>query len=147
MFAKKLRAFYIHGILLRQFTISFVSASCLKTQGWTYNCRLVYIYAYWCEYMWNLTSLIGQWDRMFENRCWGEYLDLRGRKWQDSVENCIIRSFIICSIHKLALRLCKQSWWDWQHMQHERGEMPAVFNSEAGSNYTWSPSRRWRDLY
>jgi hypothetical protein len=28
--------------------------------------------------------------------CWGECLDLRGRKWQNAGENCITRDFIIC---------------------------------------------------
>jgi hypothetical protein len=29
--------------------------------------------------------------------CWGEYLDLRGMKWQKAAENCIERSSIICT--------------------------------------------------
>jgi hypothetical protein len=32
--------------------------------------------------------------RVFENRVLGEYLDLRGRKWQEDGEDCIMRSFI-----------------------------------------------------
>jgi len=40
--------------------------------------------------------------------CWGEYLDLRGRKWWEAGENCIRRSFIICALHQILL------WWSNQ---------------------------------
>jgi len=36
--------------------------------------------------------------------CWGEYLNLRGRKWQQTGENQIMRSFIICIFHQILLR-------------------------------------------
>jgi hypothetical protein len=32
--------------------------------------------------------------------CRGEYLDLRGRKWWEAAENCIMRSFVTCVIRK-----------------------------------------------
>jgi hypothetical protein len=35
--------------------------------------------------------------RVFENRCWGEYLDQREMKWQVR-ENYIMRSFITCTL-------------------------------------------------
>jgi hypothetical protein len=34
--------------------------------------------------------------------CWGEYWDLKGRKWQEG-EICVIRSFIICILQPLLL--------------------------------------------
>jgi hypothetical protein len=33
---------------------------------------------------------------LFKNRCLGEYLDLRGMKWQEGGENCIVMSSITC---------------------------------------------------
>jgi hypothetical protein len=39
-----------------------------------------------------------------------EYLDLRGRKWQANGENYILRSFVICILHKI-LGLLNHSWW------------------------------------
>jgi len=33
--------------------------------------------------------------------CRGEYLDLRGRKWQEDGEHYIMRSFITCTLHRL----------------------------------------------
>jgi len=39
--------------------------------------------------------------KVFENSA--EYLDLRGRKWQEAEENCIMRSFIIHMLLKILL--------------------------------------------
>jgi hypothetical protein len=36
---------------------------------------------------------------VFENRLLMEYLDLRGRKWREAGEDCIMRSFITCTLH------------------------------------------------
>jgi hypothetical protein len=45
--------------------------------------------------------------------CWGEHLDLRGRKWwQEAREDCIMRSFITCSFHQLLLGWSSQGGWD-----------------------------------
>jgi hypothetical protein len=38
--------------------------------------------------------------------CWGRYFGLRGRKRQGTEENCVIRSFMICTAHKI---LCGSS--------------------------------------
>jgi hypothetical protein len=35
----------------------------------------------------------------------GEYLDLRGRKWWEAGEDCIMRSFIICVPHQILLKV------------------------------------------
>jgi hypothetical protein len=34
---------------------------------------------------------------------WEEYLDLRGRKWWEAGEDCIMRSFITCTLHHILL--------------------------------------------
>jgi len=36
--------------------------------------------------------------------CRGEYIDLRGRKWQDAGEDFIARSFITSALHQILLR-------------------------------------------
>jgi hypothetical protein len=42
------------------------------------------------------------------NRCWGEYLYLRVKKWWDTGEDYIMRSFITCTLHQVLLR------WSYQ---------------------------------
>jgi hypothetical protein len=32
-------------------------------------------------------------------------LDLRGRKWQEAGEDCIMRSFVTCTLHKVLFRV------------------------------------------
>jgi hypothetical protein len=36
--------------------------------------------------------------RLFENRVLRRILDLRGRKWQEAREDCVMRSFITCRL-------------------------------------------------
>jgi len=38
------------------------------------------------------------WGRL-RTGCWGENMDLRRRKWQEVGEDCIMRSFITCTVH------------------------------------------------
>jgi len=33
--------------------------------------------------------------------CWGEYLDIRKRKCQEAREDCLMRSFITCTLHQV----------------------------------------------
>jgi hypothetical protein len=33
--------------------------------------------------------------------CWGGYLDRRGMRWRENGENCITRSFVICTLHQV----------------------------------------------
>jgi hypothetical protein len=35
--------------------------------------------------------------------CGGEYLDLRGKKRRETGEDCIMRSFITCTLQKILL--------------------------------------------
>jgi hypothetical protein len=72
----------------------------LVNQNYTYNCNLLF-------------SMGGKADlshegkntdwRCFRTGCFGEYLDLRGMKWQEGGENCIMRSSIICTLHQILL--------------------------------------------
>jgi hypothetical protein len=36
-------------------------------------------------------------------------LDLRGRKWQEAGGNCIMRSFITCTLHRIIIRVMKST--------------------------------------
>jgi hypothetical protein len=36
---------------------------------------------------------------MFDKKCCEEYLERKGWKWQEAGEDCIMRSFIICTLH------------------------------------------------
>jgi hypothetical protein len=44
-------------------------------------------------------------------RCWGEYLEQRWRKWREAGEDCIMRGFITCTLHKIR-RQFENSWTD-----------------------------------
>jgi hypothetical protein len=46
--------------------------------------------------------------------CWGEYLKLRGRKWQEAREDCIMRSFVTCTLRQILLGWSNQEGWDRQ---------------------------------
>jgi hypothetical protein len=41
--------------------------------------------------------------RVFENRVLKKYLELRGRKWWEAGEGCIMRSFITSTLHEILL--------------------------------------------
>jgi hypothetical protein len=38
---------------------------------------------------------------VFEERCWGEYLDRRGMKCWEVGENCLTCSFVICTLRQV----------------------------------------------
>jgi hypothetical protein len=40
---------------------------------------------------------------VFEDRALREYLDPRGSKWREAGEDCIMRSFIHSTLHKILL--------------------------------------------
>jgi hypothetical protein len=41
--------------------------------------------------------------RMFDNRMLRRIFHLIGRKWQEAAKDCIVRSFITCTLHKILL--------------------------------------------
>jgi len=43
--------------------------------------------------------------------CWGEYLDPRGRKWQEAGEDCIP-----CTLHQILLGSPNKGGWDGQDL-------------------------------
>jgi len=46
---------------------------------------------------------------------WGECLDLRGRKYQEAGEDCIMKSFVNCIFHQI-LGWSSQGGWDGRGM-------------------------------
>jgi len=55
-----------------------------------------------CE-TWSLTLKEEHRLMVFEDRALREYLDPRGSKWREAGEDCIMRSFIHSTLHKILL--------------------------------------------
>jgi hypothetical protein len=59
-----------------------------------------------CCFVWvrNLVSLTLREEhrvKVFENRVLRRILNLRGRKWQEAGQKCIMRSFITCALKQI----------------------------------------------
>jgi len=52
---------------------------------------------YGCE-TWSLTL-----KEKIDCECCGGHLDFRGRTWRETGEDCIMRSFITCTLHQILL--------------------------------------------
>jgi hypothetical protein len=65
--------------------------------------------------------------------CRGVGLEL-GRKWQEADEDCIMRSFIIHTLHQI-LGWSNQGGWDWTCSMHGRDE-------KCMQHFGW---RTWRE--
>jgi predicted RNA-binding Zn-ribbon protein involved in translation (DUF1610 family) len=65
-----------------------------------YNIIMLSVVLYGCE---NCSLILREEQRLvvFENRCCGEYLDLRGRKCQEAGQDFIMRSFITCTLSQI----------------------------------------------
>jgi len=50
--------------------------------------------------------------RVFENKVLRRIFGLKGRKWREAGEDCIMRSFVTCTLYKILLRLSNQGEWD-----------------------------------
>ena len=61
-----------------------------------YRTIILPVVLYGCE-TWSLTLREERRLRVFGIGCWGEYLDLRGTRWQGIGESCITRSWMICT--------------------------------------------------
>jgi hypothetical protein len=70
---------------------------------------------------------------------WGEYLDPRGMKWHEAGENCIMRSFIICTLHKRLLGWSK-------HVANMEEIIFWLVGRSEGIRPLWEPRRRWEDF-
>jgi len=69
-----------------------------------YETIILHVVLYRCE-MWSLTLREARTLKVFENRVLKrEYLDLKGRKWWETGEDYIIRSFLSCTFHQILLQ-------------------------------------------
>ena len=61
-----------------------------------YKIIILPVVLYGCE-TWSLTLREECRLRCLRIGCWGEYLDLKGTRWQGNGESCITRSWMICT--------------------------------------------------
>jgi len=89
-------------LTITEFRITCLSVSSRKTQtiktqeNSSITCCFVRV--------WNFTSHAKGRTRIegiLRTGCWGEYLDLRGRTWREAGGDCIMWSFITCTLHKI----------------------------------------------
>jgi hypothetical protein len=83
---------------------------------------------------------------VFDNRCWGEYLDQGEMKRRESGENCITRSFMISTLRQVQLELSNQGRRIGQDMELRWGKAEAYGVLVGKSDGKWSlcrPRRRW----
>jgi len=50
--------------------------------------------------------------RVFQKILLNVYLDLREKNYQEAGENCVLKSFIIYTLHQILLELSYQGGWD-----------------------------------
>jgi hypothetical protein len=87
---------------------------------------------------------------LFEEWCLGEYLEVRGRKWQETGEDAILRGFITFTRHQTIIRLTKSRMMRWAVYIARMGEMSNAYKASVGKP-EWKrllgrPRRRWEDI-
>jgi len=82
-----------------------------KHKGVDLQYCIFYEASYGCE-TWSLTWREQHRMRMFMKGCWGRYVGLRARKWQENGENCIMWSFmnLLLIEYYLALKWRRMRW-------------------------------------
>jgi hypothetical protein len=84
---------------------------------------------------------------VFQTGFWGEYLDVRGRRWREAGEDCIMRSFIVLKLHRTEVGWKQGGWGGGACRRHGR-DVKCIQNfswkSEATRPYGRS-KRRWED--
>jgi hypothetical protein len=103
--------------------IESLSSSCrVKTQWLKQKKTIIFT----CCFLW-------MWNRVFHVKrrtqiegverkgWWGEYLDVRGIKWQEAGENCIMRrSVILYSSPDIVMIKSRRVWWAGHMWGHEK---------------------------
>jgi hypothetical protein len=63
-------------------------------------------------------------------------LHLSWRKWQEAGEGCIIKNFIICTLHRILFEAITCGWMIWAtHVEHV-----------GGGNFIWSGTLKGRPV-
>jgi hypothetical protein len=78
-------------------------SSCLLTKNLKiriYRNIILPVVLYGCE-TWSLTLREEHRLRVLRTGCWGGYLDRRRMRWRENGENCIMRSFVICTLRQV----------------------------------------------
>jgi len=70
-----------------------------------YKTVVLHVALYGCE-TWSVTL---KEEHSLRTGCWGEHLDLTGRKWREAGEDCIMSSFMTCTLRRLLLLLLEYS--------------------------------------
>jgi len=82
-------------------------------------------------------------------RWWGEYLDLRGRKWREAGEDSVMRSFITCNASPNIIMVIKCRRMRCERLAVCTGEMINAYKIVVGKSEAKrplrSPRRRWED--
>jgi hypothetical protein len=72
---------------------------CLKKQILKYETVILPVVPYGCQ-TWSLALWRNTDWGCLRTRYWGEYFDRGGTKWRESGENCITKSFVICTLRQ-----------------------------------------------
>jgi hypothetical protein len=71
--------------------------------------------------------------------CWGEYLNLREKKWQEDGENDMMKSSVICALHLILFRSLNKGGINGVELQEVRGGESSVQNSSWLNQTTKEP--------
>jgi hypothetical protein len=112
-----------------------------------YKTTVLPVVLYGCE-TWSLTLREDIDWGCLRTGCKGEYLDLRGMKWQVVGVNSIMRSCMVCTLHPVLLGWSGQGWWDGRGMWRAWGRWGVHKTfwlvSLTGEDH-WEDRRRWED--
>jgi hypothetical protein len=74
-----------------------------------------------------------------------EYMDLRGRKWQEDGEDCIVRNFVTCTLQSNIIRVIKSRRMRWAEYVAGTGGMRNAYNILVGKAEGKRPTGRHRN--
>jgi len=79
--------------------------------------------------------------------CWGEYLGLRGTRWQGSGDNYIMRGLIICTRHPILIGWSNREEWGGRSRGEgeRRGVYTILVGKPEGKRPPGRPRLRWED--
>jgi len=98
----------------------------------TYKTMILPVVLYGCE-TWSHTLREGG---CLRTECWGKYLDLSGRKWQETGEDYIMRSFIVGTLHQIILGWLNQGGWMGRAFNMKQRDKKCI------PNFVW---KTWRE--
>jgi len=92
-----------------------------------------------------LKTGLSPWEKKGDRECWGEHEDLRRRSNRYG-GNCIMRNFIICTLHKILIGWSNQGGWNGRGMKHERERWYGIVVGESKWKRSLGrSSSRWKN--